>query len=107
MILNGNFLCLSCPSATFAHQHGGFVPRDRLPAKGLFATNLSKLKFGIKDQSMAASGSLNTHKRKIRKLKLYMKSAKQVIAQLLFCLVYLHKLRTDRGNCGSEMFCTM
>ena len=27
--------CLSCPSATFAHQHGGFVPREWLPAKGL------------------------------------------------------------------------
>ena len=26
MILNGNFLCLSCPSVTFALQHGGFVP---------------------------------------------------------------------------------
>ena len=25
IILNGNFLCLSCPSATFALQHGGFV----------------------------------------------------------------------------------
>ena len=35
MILNCNFLCLSCPSATFAHQHGGFVPREWLPAKGL------------------------------------------------------------------------
>ena len=28
IILNGNFLCLSCPSATFASQHGGFVPRE-------------------------------------------------------------------------------
>ena len=27
--------CLSCPSATFAHQYGGFVPREWLPAKGL------------------------------------------------------------------------
>ena len=35
IILNGNFLCLSCPSATFALQYGGFVPRDRLAAKGL------------------------------------------------------------------------
>ena len=26
IILNGNFLCWSCPSATFALQHGGFVP---------------------------------------------------------------------------------
>ena len=35
IILNCNFLCLSCLSATFAHQHGGFVPREWLPAKGL------------------------------------------------------------------------
>ena len=34
-ILNGNFLCLSCPSATFALQHGGCVPREWLAAKGL------------------------------------------------------------------------
>ena len=32
---NGNFLCLSCLSATFALQHGGFVPREWLAAKGL------------------------------------------------------------------------
>ena len=30
-----NFLCLSSPSATFALQHGGFVPREWLAAKGL------------------------------------------------------------------------
>ena len=36
IILNCNFLCLSCPSATFAHQHGGFAPRDWLPAKSLY-----------------------------------------------------------------------
>ena len=35
IILNGNFLCSSCPSATFASQHGGFVPRERKAAKGL------------------------------------------------------------------------
>ena len=33
IILNDNFLCLSCPSVTFALQHGGFVPQ--LAAKGL------------------------------------------------------------------------
>ena len=33
--LNGNFLCLSCPSATFASQHGGFVPLEWKAAKGL------------------------------------------------------------------------
>ena len=27
--------CLSCPSATFALQPGGFVPREWLAAKGL------------------------------------------------------------------------
>ena len=32
IILNGNFLCLSCPSVTFALQHGGFVPREWLAA---------------------------------------------------------------------------
>ena len=36
IILNGNFLCLSCPGATFALQHGGFVPREWLAAKDLF-----------------------------------------------------------------------
>ena len=28
--------CWSCPSATFASQHGGFVPREWKAAKGLF-----------------------------------------------------------------------
>ena len=37
IILNGNFLCLSCPRATFALQYSGFVPREWLAAKGLFA----------------------------------------------------------------------
>ena len=27
--------CLSCPSVTFAHQHGSFVSREWLAAKGL------------------------------------------------------------------------
>ena len=35
IILNGNFLRLSCPSETFALQHGGFVSREWLAAKGL------------------------------------------------------------------------
>ena len=39
IILNGNFLCLSCPSATFVLQLGGFVPRDQLAPKGLLWTN--------------------------------------------------------------------
>ena len=29
--------CLSCSSVTFALQHGGFVPREWLAAKGLLA----------------------------------------------------------------------
>ena len=41
IILNGNFLCLSCPSATFALQHEGFVPRKWLAAKGLFLSVFS------------------------------------------------------------------
>ena len=35
IISNGNFLCLTSPSATFALQHGGYVPREWLDAKGL------------------------------------------------------------------------
>ena len=30
--------CWSCPSATFASQHGGFVPREWQATKGLFET---------------------------------------------------------------------
>ena len=37
IILNGSFLCLSCPSATFALQHGGFVTGEWLAAKRLFS----------------------------------------------------------------------
>ena len=37
IILNDSFLCLSCPSANFALQHGGFVPREWLAAKGLLS----------------------------------------------------------------------
>ena len=37
IILDNNCLCLSCPSVTFALQHGGFVPREWLAAKGLLA----------------------------------------------------------------------
>ena len=40
IILNGNCLCLSSPSATFALQHGGFVPREWLAAKGLLLSRL-------------------------------------------------------------------
>ena len=34
--------CLSCPSATFAHQYGGFVLREWLPVKGLFSKKWKK-----------------------------------------------------------------
>ena len=37
-ILNGNFLCLSYLSDTFALQQGGFVLREWLVAKGLLNT---------------------------------------------------------------------
>ena len=39
IIWNGNFLCLSCPSATFALQHRGFLPREWLAAKVLLPTD--------------------------------------------------------------------
>ena len=42
IIWNGNFLCLSCPSATFALQHGSFVPREWLAAKAYSYTSLIK-----------------------------------------------------------------
>ena len=32
---HGDFLCLSCPSATFVPRDGGFVPRGWQAAKGL------------------------------------------------------------------------
>ena len=32
--------CLSYPSATFVLQYGGFVPRERLAAKGLFSVKV-------------------------------------------------------------------
>ena len=35
IILNGNCFCLSCTSATFASQHGSFVPPEWKAAKGL------------------------------------------------------------------------
>ena len=33
--INGNFLCLNCPSTTFALKCFGLVPREWLDAKGL------------------------------------------------------------------------
>ena len=53
IILNGNFLCLSCPSATFALQHGGFVPPEWLTEKGLFNSTLSFSLFSIVVSSIA------------------------------------------------------
>ena len=32
--INGNFLCLSCPSTTFALKYGGLVPREWLGLLG-------------------------------------------------------------------------
>ena len=47
IILNGNFIGLSCPSATFALQHGGLIPREWLAAKGLLTAKILFL-FGVK-----------------------------------------------------------
>ena len=55
IILNGNFLCLSCPSATFALQHASFVPREWLAANGLFPLSLSVWK-----DSRSVSGYLQS-----------------------------------------------
>ena len=44
-MLNGNFLCLSCPSATFPLQHGDFVPREWLAAKGPLETMVAQCFF--------------------------------------------------------------
>ena len=41
IILNGKFLCLSCPSATFALQYGGFVPCDWLAERAYRAKSLT------------------------------------------------------------------
>ena len=35
IILNGRFLCLSCPSVTFAREQSSFVPCEWLAPKGL------------------------------------------------------------------------
>ena len=37
IIWNGNFLCLSCLTATFALQHGGFLPCEWQAAKVLLS----------------------------------------------------------------------
>ena len=55
IILNGNFHCLSCPSATFALQHASFVPREWLAANGLFPLSLSVWK-----DSRSVSGYLQS-----------------------------------------------
>ena len=43
--------CLSCPSATFALQRGGFVPREWLAAKGLSAYQFRPTNQNIKSQN--------------------------------------------------------
>ena len=40
-------LLVSCPSATFALQHGGLIPREWLAAKGLLTAKILFL-FGVK-----------------------------------------------------------
>ena len=44
--------CLSCPSATFALQRGGFVPREWLAAKSLLLTT-TRMFFNLSDISLA------------------------------------------------------
>ena len=51
--------CLSCPSATFALQHGGFVPRDCLAAKGLLGFTKRFLKRLVLTYSSCGSWSRN------------------------------------------------
>ena len=58
IILIGNFLCLSCPSATFAPQHGSFVPGEWLAANGLFPLSLSS---GLEEIALIAMDRKNDH----------------------------------------------
>ena len=44
---NYHVFCLSCPSATFALQRGGFVPREWLAAKGLFDSSRNYKDFRV------------------------------------------------------------
>ena len=44
-MLNGNFLQLSCPIATFPLQQGDFVPCEWLAAKGLSETMAAQFFF--------------------------------------------------------------
>ena len=41
-----NCLCLSCSNASLVLQHGGFVPRELLAAKGLLAIDVRYLNNG-------------------------------------------------------------
>ena len=53
--LNRNFHCLSWPSATFASQYAGFVPREWKPAKGLLSLchpSYQKICSGVRDDHM-------------------------------------------------------
>ena len=65
LILRGNFLCLSCPCSTFALQHGGFVPREWLAAKGLslglFSVGNTLVRKGLQLEKIGANfGPWNT-----------------------------------------------
>ena len=46
IILNGKFLFLSCPSVTSSLQHGSFVPREWLAAKGLLTKRTQTVEVG-------------------------------------------------------------
>ena len=61
LILRVNFLCLSCPCSTFALQHGGFVPREWLAAKGLFSVGYTFVRKGLQLEKIEANfGPWNT-----------------------------------------------
>ena len=49
--------CLTCPCATFAHQHGGFVSREWLAAKGLSMSNHWLINWLVIDYSLKSMGS--------------------------------------------------
>ena len=52
IILNGNFLCLSCPRATFALQYSGFVPREWQRAYSLTFPGLGIVKMSELGESV-------------------------------------------------------
>ena len=58
-MLNGNFLYLSCPSATFPLQYGGFIPREWLAAKTLSLLGIGPKEIGGNAAFSARGSALN------------------------------------------------